>query len=298
MLFCYSSQLNEIIPDTFCTHNMHGLSWKNLSSVESKIFAQVVPPWLPLCHILSSNCINWCHWRAPIMRRCFWIDLYQFGILNTLLYRFEWIFLQFGGHLGNMQIRLWRRYFSACQHWFLDSAYQSTPNRHLKTFSSQNACTFLNKRLFLIFSLTKNSLTNTEIYMVQNSLTNIEIYMVQNSLTNTEIYMVQNSLTNTEIYMVQNSLTNIEIYMVQNSLTNTEIYMVQNSLTNIEIYMVQNSLTNIEIYMVQNSLTNTEIYMVQNSLTNTEIYMVQNSLTNTEIYMVQNSLTNTEIYMV
>ena len=33
----------------------------------------------------------------------------------------------------------------------LDSAYQNTPNWHLKTFSSQNACTFLNKRLFLIF---------------------------------------------------------------------------------------------------------------------------------------------------
>ena len=28
------------------------------------------------------------------MRRCFWIDLYQFGILNKLLYRFLWIFLQ------------------------------------------------------------------------------------------------------------------------------------------------------------------------------------------------------------
>ena len=26
------------------------------------------------------------------MRRCFWIDLYQFGILNTLLYKFLWIF--------------------------------------------------------------------------------------------------------------------------------------------------------------------------------------------------------------
>ena len=108
-------------------------------------------PWLPLGHIFNSKCINWCKWRSPITRRCFRIDLYQFGILNMLLYRFLWIFLQFGGHLGNMQIRLWRRHFSACQHWFLDSAYQNTPNRHLKTFSSQNACTFLNKRLFLIF---------------------------------------------------------------------------------------------------------------------------------------------------
>ena len=26
------------------------------------------------------------------MRRCFWIDLYQLGILNTELYRFLWIF--------------------------------------------------------------------------------------------------------------------------------------------------------------------------------------------------------------
>ena len=34
----------------------------------------------------------------------------------------------FGGHFENMQIRSLRRHFSACQHWFSDSAYQITPN--------------------------------------------------------------------------------------------------------------------------------------------------------------------------
>ena len=33
----------------------------------------------------------------------------------------------FGGHFENMQIRSLRRHFSACQHWFSDSAYQITP---------------------------------------------------------------------------------------------------------------------------------------------------------------------------
>ena len=40
----------------------------------------------------------------------------------------------FGGHLENMQIRSLRRHFSACQHWFLDLAYQSTPNQCVKSF--------------------------------------------------------------------------------------------------------------------------------------------------------------------
>ena len=44
----------------------------------------------------------------------------------------------------------------------MDSAYKNTPNRYLKTFSSQNACTFLNKRLFLNFFLT------TTIYQVKD----------------------------------------------------------------------------------------------------------------------------------
>ena len=35
----------------------------------------------------------------------------------------------FGGHFENMQIRPLRRHFSACQHWFSDSAYQITPNQ-------------------------------------------------------------------------------------------------------------------------------------------------------------------------
>ena len=47
----------------------------------------------------------------------------------------------FGGHLENMQIRSLRRHFSPCQHWFLDSAYQITPNQSVKPFSSQNSCT-------------------------------------------------------------------------------------------------------------------------------------------------------------
>ena len=32
----------------------------------------------------------------------------------------------FGGHFENMQMRPLRRHFSACQHWFSDSAYQIT----------------------------------------------------------------------------------------------------------------------------------------------------------------------------
>ena len=50
-------------------------------------------------------------------------------------------FHDFGGHFENMQIRSLRRHFSACQHCFLDSAYQITPSQGVKTFSSQNACT-------------------------------------------------------------------------------------------------------------------------------------------------------------
>ena len=47
----------------------------------------------------------------------------------------------FVGHFENMQIRSLRRHFSACQHWFLDSAYQIPPYQDVKPFSSQNACT-------------------------------------------------------------------------------------------------------------------------------------------------------------
>ena len=47
----------------------------------------------------------------------------------------------FGGHFKNMQIRTLRGHFSACQHWFSDSAHQITPNQGVKPFSSQNACT-------------------------------------------------------------------------------------------------------------------------------------------------------------
>ena len=46
-----------------------------------------------------------------------------------------------GGHFENMQIISLRRHFSACQHWFLDSAYQITPQNDIKLFSSRNACT-------------------------------------------------------------------------------------------------------------------------------------------------------------
>ena len=38
----------------------------------------------------------------------------------------------FGGHFENMQIRSLRHHFSACQHWFLDSAYQITPNHGVR----------------------------------------------------------------------------------------------------------------------------------------------------------------------
>ena len=40
----------------------------------------------------------------------------------------------FGGHFENMQVRAFRRHFSACQHWFSDSAYQITPNQGVKPF--------------------------------------------------------------------------------------------------------------------------------------------------------------------
>ena len=49
--------------------------------------------------------------------------------------------MSFGGHFEIMQIRSLRRHFSACQHWFSDSAYQITPNKGVKPFSSRNACT-------------------------------------------------------------------------------------------------------------------------------------------------------------
>ena len=50
-------------------------------------------------------------------------------------------FHDFGGHFEYMQIRQFRRHFSACQHWFSDSAHQITPNQGVKSCSSQNACT-------------------------------------------------------------------------------------------------------------------------------------------------------------
>ena len=34
-----------------------------------------------------------------------------------------------------------------CKHWFLDSVYPNTANSDLKPFSSQNACSAINKRL-------------------------------------------------------------------------------------------------------------------------------------------------------
>ena len=49
--------------------------------------------------------------------------------------------MPFGGNFEIMQIRSLRRHFSACQHWFSDSAYQIAPNEGVKPFSSQNACT-------------------------------------------------------------------------------------------------------------------------------------------------------------
>ena len=36
-----------------------------------------------------------------------------------------------GGHFEKMQIRSIRLHFSACQHWFSDSAYQITPEAQL-----------------------------------------------------------------------------------------------------------------------------------------------------------------------
>ena len=41
------------------------------------------------------------------------------------------------GHFENMHISSLKRPFSTCQHWFLDSAYQISPNQCVKPFSSQ-----------------------------------------------------------------------------------------------------------------------------------------------------------------
>ena len=94
----------------------------------------------------------------------FYHDLYQFNILIINSFTDIAITLQFGGHLGNMQIRHRKRHFSACQYWFLDSAYLSTPNRDIKPFSSQNACTFMKKRLFWIISRTTSFGNKITIY--------------------------------------------------------------------------------------------------------------------------------------
>ena len=94
----------------------------------------------------------------------FYHDLYQFNILIINSFTDIAITLQFGGHLGNMQIRQRKRHFSACRHWFLDSAYPSTPNRDIKPFSSQNACTFMRKRLFWIISRTTSFGSKITIY--------------------------------------------------------------------------------------------------------------------------------------
>ena len=56
----------------------------------------------------------------------------------------------FGGPLGNMQIRWCRSHFSACQHWFLDSAYPNTHKSDLKPFLYLH-----NEASFLIFCLNK-----------------------------------------------------------------------------------------------------------------------------------------------
>ena len=66
--------------------------------------------------------------------RQFYHDLYQFNILNINSFTDIAITLQSGGHLGNMEIRQWKRKFSACQHWPLDSAYPNTPNSDIKPF--------------------------------------------------------------------------------------------------------------------------------------------------------------------
>ena len=74
-----------------------------LTKSEARLFAQVFhPDYLLITFLIPIFDVSE---DLPIMRRCFWIGLYQFGILNTLLYRFLMSFPQCGGHLGNMQIR-------------------------------------------------------------------------------------------------------------------------------------------------------------------------------------------------
>ena len=50
------------------------------------------------------------------------------NIVKKKIFQLYVKFHYFGGHFENMQIRPLRRHFSACQHWFSDSAYQVTHN--------------------------------------------------------------------------------------------------------------------------------------------------------------------------
>ena len=73
----------------------------------------------------------------------FYIDFYQIGIPTDID-----IFVKLEAIL-ELYKNIWEsRNFSTCQHYFLDLAYQNTPNKYLKHFYSQNACTFIDKRLF------------------------------------------------------------------------------------------------------------------------------------------------------
>ena len=73
----------------------------------------------------------------------------------------------FGGHFENMQIMPLRHHFSACQHWFSDSAYQITTNQGVKP----TKCLYL--LTYLIFFLTINKLKSKWAPILEKGLSGI-----------------------------------------------------------------------------------------------------------------------------
>ena len=73
-----------------------------------------------------------------------YIDFYQIGIPTDFVFFVKLVaILELYINIGKVAI-----FQLANQHWFLDLAYQNTPNKYLKPFYSQNACTFIDNQLF------------------------------------------------------------------------------------------------------------------------------------------------------
>ena len=84
-----------------------------------------------------------------IMRKDFYIDLYQFGILNICNSTdFYFFFLEIC-KLDGMPLS---------SIGFLDSAFPNTPKNDLKPLFSHNASTFITKQLFCFYVVTSISL--------------------------------------------------------------------------------------------------------------------------------------------